>query len=556
MKNYLASKFLSYLDSINFEDKGIIEVIKTKDVKFGDYTSNIAMRLTKTLGKNPMEIAEDIKTYLEANNEGDFVEVTVTNPGFVNLFLTKKLLVKTSMMFIDENYKPEFKYIKPLKINYEYVSANPTGDLHIGHARNAIVGNSTINALKYVGHNVRTEYWINDAGVQMTNLAESVYWFFAPLVGLKFENLTDNAVSYKGEEIEDYGKQLATEGFMPEGANEEERIESMILKCGEHFLNNIKDLLKNGLKIQEFDNWQSEKWTLENKFGPVFEDLKSKGYVYEKENAIWVKSSDYGDEKDRVIIKSDGTYTYMAADVAYHTIKYDNGNMDLLIDLWGKDHHGYEPRMQAALKAAGLPEGKLEVDYISMVKVMKGGKEFKMSKRAGTSLRIKDILKEMDSDVFKYFLVSKTKEQNMIIDIEEITKQDMSNPYYYVQYANARMNQIIEKYKSKIGNVELIKEFKLLGVEESEKALMAKMVEFEDVMITMEKEREPSLILNYQKELAQVFNTFYAACKVVDPSNKEVSLERLNLVIALKNQFKTIFNIMSITPVEKIINKK
>lgn len=552
MKNYLANKFAAYLDSINFEDKSVIEVIKTKDVKFGDYTSNIAMRLTKALGKNPMDIANEIKEFFEANNGGDFKEVTVTNPGFVNMFLTKELLINVATKYLEEGYKPSFNTIKKKNINYEYVSANPTGDLHIGHARNAVVGNSTINALKYMGHNVRAEYWINDAGVQMKNLAESVYWFFAPLANIPFENLTEEAVSYKGEEIEDYGKQLAAEGFMPEGSNEEERINSMILKCGEHFLANIVTLLKDELRIQEFDNWQSEKWTLENKFGEVFADLKAKGYVYEKEDATWVKSSEYGDEKDRVIIKSDGTYTYMAADIAYHLIKYDEGNMDLLIDLWGKDHHGYEPRMQAALKAAGLPDGALEVDFISMVKVMKGGEEFKMSKRAGTSLRIKDILSEMESDVFKYFLVSKAKEQNMTIDIEEITKKDMSNPYYYVQYANARMNQIIERYKNEIGELEVVNEYKLLGSEVQEKDLASKMAEFEDVMVTMDKEREPSLILNYQKELAQVFNTFYAACKVVDQDNKELSKERVNLVLALKNQFKAIFDIMSIVPVEKI----
>ncbi len=551
MKNILAKPFIAYLDSINFEDKSVIEVLKTKDKQFGDYTSNVSLRLTKALGKNPMEIAEEIKTYIETNFNDDFNQVTVTNPGFVNLFLSEKFVVNNALKFVDENYKPSFNQINNININYEYVSANPTGHLHIGHARNAVVGDVTVNILKYLGHNVRTEYWINDAGVQMRNLAESTYYYYAEAANIPLENLTEEDVSYKGEEIKAYGKELADQGYEAQGETQEDRINNMINLCGKYFLDEIVNLLKNEMKIQEFDNWQSEKWTLENKFGPVFDELKQKGFVYENEGATWVKTSEYGDEKDRVLIKSDGTYTYMAADVAYHIIKHDHGNIDLMIDLWGKDHHGYEPRMQAALEAVGITKGSLEVDYISMVKVMKDGEELKMSKRAGTSLTIKDILSEMDAESFRYFLISKSKEQDMKIDIDIATAEDMNNPLYYVQYANARANQIIEKYKAEIGEINILNSFDKLGTEEKEKDLMVKMNEFEDTLVSINTEREPSLLINYWKELAQSFNSFYSSVKVIT-DDKELSEQRVNLILAVKNQFRTIFNLVGIEPVDKI----
>ncbi len=551
MKNILAKPFIAYLDSIDFEDKSVVEVLKTKDKQFGDYTSNVSLRLTKTLRKNPMEIAEEVKVFIEDNFKDDFNQVTVTNPGFVNLFLSENFVVNNALKFVDENYKPSFEQINKLNINYEYVSANPTGFLHIGHARNSVVGDVTVNILKYLGHKVRTEYWVNDAGVQMRNLAESVYFYYAKAANIELIDFNEEDVSYKGDEIKDYGRELFENGYQAEGESQDDRINSMIDMCGKHFLEEIVNLLKNEMNIQEFDNWQSEKWTLENKFGPVFEELKEKGFVYEKDDATWVKTSEYGDEKDRVLIKSDGTYTYMAADVAYHILKHDKGNIDLMIDLWGKDHHGYEPRMQAALQAVGIEKGSLEVDYISMVKIMEGEVELKMSKRAGTSLTIKDILSKMDAEAFRYFLISKSKEQDMKIDINIATSEDMNNPLYYVQYANARANQIIEKYKSELGEINILDSFNKLGSEEKEKDLMVKMNEFEDVLVSINAEREPSLIINYWKELSQSFNSYYSSIKVIT-DDKELTEQRINLILAVKNQFKTIFNLVGIKPINKI----
>ncbi len=251
MKTILEKPFFDYLESINFEDKGVIEVLKTKDKKFGDYTSNISLRLTKALQKNPIEIAEEIKTFIEANFQEDFSEVTVTNPGFVNLFLSDSFVVNNAMKFVDENYKPTFDTINKLKINYEYVSANPTGDLHIGHARNAIVGDIVIRVLKYIGHEVFTEYYTNDGGNQMIVLSESVYYYYAKFKGIDSE-LTEENVGYHGQEIKDYAQKLIDQGYEPEGSTERERIESMEQMTGKHFLDTIKQLLVD-INLQPFD---------------------------------------------------------------------------------------------------------------------------------------------------------------------------------------------------------------------------------------------------------------------------------------------------------------
>lgn len=546
MKNHISKIFQEYLNSINFSDKSVIEVLRARDPKFGDYSSNIAMRISAKLNKAPMEIAEEIKQFIDSTNNFDIKKTTITKPGFVNLFLSKELIVSNAMKFIDKEYKPNFDAIKTKNINYEYVSANPTGDLHVGHARNAVVGDVSINALKYVGHKVRTEFWVNDGGAQMRNLAESVYFYYAPLMNMDMK-LTEENVSYQGVEIVKFAEKLANDNFIASGDNDEERIESLIKISGDSFLNEIKNILhEGGLNIQKFDNWQSEAWTLKNKFPEVFNNLKEIGAIYEKDGATWIKTKENGDEKDRVLIKSDGSYTYMAADVAYHIIKLDDGKIDLMINVWGKDHHGYEPRVQAALSAVGM-SNKLEVDFISMVAVMRNGEKFKMSKRAGTSVRITDILKHMNRDVFRYSLIMKGKEQNMEIDLDLISKKDNNNPYYYAQYANARVHQILKKCK----NTQPAKTFDKLAEEEKERELMSKIIEFEDVMIMMEKEREPSSIVNYQKELTQSFNSYYAACKVIT-ADAILTSQRIALMISVKNIFETIFKLLGIEPINKI----
>ncbi len=547
MKNQLAKPFIAYLDSINFEDKSVIEVLKTKEKKFGDYTSNISLRLTKALGKKPMDIAEEIKTFISENFKEDFTEVTATAPGFVNLFLSPKFIVGEALKFVDTGYKPEFDGVDRIRILYEFVSANPTGDLHIGHARNAIVGDIVIKALRYIGHEVDAEYYINDGGNQIQVLAESIYFYMAKFGNFE-TNLDQEAVGYHGQEIKDYAQKMIDEGFELKGETEEEKINSLKETAGKDFLEVIKNLLIE-MGVVEMQAWASEKELIETKVGPLFDKLKSMDAIYESEGATWIKVSEFGDEKDRVLVKANGLYTYMVPDLAYHMQKYERG-YDLIIDLWGKDHHGYEPRIQAGLKSMGY-ENKLEVDYISMVQIMNGGEVVKMSKRAGTSFRIKDALRDLPADLLRFFIVSKAKEQEMEIDINIAAQNDMSNPYFYVQYTNARVAQIISKYNEEVGEIPTVTSFDKLGLDEKERDLMVKMNEFEDIILSINADREPSLIINYVKDLSQEFNSYYSSVRVIT-EDAELTSQRINLVVALRNQLKTIFNIIGITPKDKV----
>lgn len=548
MKNYLSELIINYLKSIKCPDNSIVEILKTKDLKFGDYTTNTPLRLSQMMNKRPMDIAEAIKIYLEENHSEDFEKITVTQPGFVNMFLSRETLVKNSLKFLNKKYKPNFEHIKKEKINYEFVSANPTGDLHIGHARNAIVGEISSRVLEYIGHNVFREYYINDGGNQINELATSVYFYLFPLLKID-SSLKKESVGYHGKEIISFSKDLFDKGFKFKGKNDEERIEELKDVSTKHFLEEIK-LILNKIGLDKFDKWTSEKELIESgEIEKTISLLKEKDALYEKEGATWIKTEKFGDSKDRVLIKKDGSYTYMVADIVNHINKIKNG-CNLMIDLWGKDHHGYEDRIKASLKWLGYNQ-KMVVDYINMVQILNGEEVVKMSKRAGTSLRIKDILKEMDVDVFKFFIVSKAKEQEMEIDINIAKQNDLSNPFYYVQYSNARINQILVKHKEEIGSIKEQSLFKELGNDDKEKTLLRRMVEFEDIILSMDKNREPSNLINYLKDLSQDFNSYYAKCKVIS-DDKELTNERINLIVSIQNLYKIIFKLVGIKPINKI----
>ncbi len=547
MKSNLIEIFELYLDDINFKDKSIIEILKSKEENFGDYSSNISLKLAKKLNKSPLKIADQIKDFLENQNIKWISKISVTKPGFVNLFLANEVLIGNIKNYFKSEYKPSFFKLKKMKINYEYVSANPTGDLHIGHARNAIVGKSTIEILKYIGHEVFSEYYINDGGNQMLTLAESVYFYYCKFLEIE-TSLNKDSIGYHGIEIKEYAKYLYENKIEIIGETERDKINFLSNLAGEYFLNEIKNVLKK-LGITKFDKWTSEKELLETKSKITFDKLKKLNNIYEKDGAIWIKTEKYGDQKDRVLLKSDGSYTYMFADIANHIDKNDRG-FDKMIDLWGKDHHGYEPRIQASLKAFNVID-KMEVDYISMVQLVRNNEIVKMSKRSGTSLRIKDILEKIDADVLKYFILSKNKEQDMEIDIDLLNEKKLTNQFYYVQYTNARIFQILKKYKDEKFEIKQLNSFELIGEDKLERKLLLKMLEIEDEILSASLNREPLIILTYLKELCQVFNSFYSHCRIISDDNN-LTLERINLLIALKNQLNTIFNLIGITPINKI----
>lgn len=552
MKKYIANFILDFIKDKKIKvSKDIVEVLKVKNPKFGDYTSNISLKISTQLKKEPLKVAEDIKKYILKNNKNVFQDITVTKPGFVNFFLLDSFINEEGLKFYKENYKPKFKDVKKQKINYEFVSANPTGDLHIGHARNAIVGDVITRVFRYVGHDVCNEYYINDAGNQINDLSKSVYFYLTKNLKIN-SSLDEDSIPYQGTEIIDFASKLSKENFTFKKRSETERIEELNKLSINHFLNEIKKVLLD-LGIQEFDVWTSEsKLLTKKKVDELLKQLKQKNVLQKKDGALWVRTKSLNDSKDRVFIKSDGTYTYMVADILNHIAKIERG-FDVLIDLWGKDHHGYEDRIVAILFALGYKD-KLKVDYINMVQITDGAKSIKMSKRLGTSLKIKDILKKIDRDIFKFFILSKSKEQEMEIDIKISKEKKIENPFYYCQYSYARINQVIEKYKEEVKN-ELNFDIKKISKEIKdlqEKKLILKMLEFEDIVVSTTKEREPSILLNYLKSLSKSFNSFYDSCRIINNDDESLTEERMKLIISLRNLYVSIFNLLGIEPIAKI----
>ncbi len=529
----------------NILEDNSIEIIRSKNSDFGDYSLNLALKLSKIKNKNPMDIAEDIKESI--SDIEIFTDVNVTKPGFVNFKLKNNFLINSVNKFKDETFKPDFKIDKK-KINYEFISANPTGDLHIGHLRNAVVGDIISNLLTYIGNIVDREYWINDSGNQITTMAESVYFYLAPLLGKECDLEKEN-VGYHGVEIIAYAKELAQD-------SKEQFLEltqqGSILKLSDigvkHFLQRIKDLLLK-IKVKEFRYWTSEKEMIESgKTTSAINKLEDAGALYIEDGAKWLKTKVFGDDKDRVLIKRNGDFTYMTSDVANHIQKYGRG-YDQMINLWGKDHYGYQTRILASMWHLKNDPDKLKTDFINMVQIEDKGEKVKMSKRAGTSLRIKDILESLPVDVARYFIISKSKEQNLSININEIREQHQDNPYFYVQYAHARANQLVNKYKQEVGAINIKAEINISLTQERD--LLKKIFEFGDVVIQASKDREPFILVSYIKELAQAFNSFYGAGRIIG-EEKAIAESRIQITILTMNVMKRIFKLIGIEPIEKM----
>lgn len=550
MKDKIILYLKKYLDLnkfSNFTEKIII--LNSKSKNFGDFNTNLAIIIAKKNNKDPLIIANEIKEYLLKFSL--FKDITITKPGFINFFINEKEIIKYALSYFDKNYQDKFNTLQKLKINYEFVSANPTGYLHLGHARHAIIGETTVMILKYVGHDVIREYYINDAGVQIDNLAHSIYNH--ALIKLNIKKSDQDNSQYNGYEIIDYASYLAKNHqdlFIDK--NKEQAIIKIKKLAVDHFLEEIKKDLK-ALNVANYDIFTSDKKLIEDKkVDKILAKFQKSKYYYKKDDAIWIKTSAFGDPKDRVLIKKDLTYTYMVADFANHVKKYQGG-YDLMIDLWGADHHGYEARIKAGLEILGYDSNKLKIDYITLVKLLENGQEFKMSKRKGTAIRIREILDLIDVPAFKFSILAKAKSQMHAIDIAKVNKKDINNNiYWYIQYANSRINQLLNKVEAKtIANLKLKNDYLYLGKEQAEQNLLLKIIAFADQILQAANNREPLILINYLKELAQAFHAYYNNCKIIN-KNKEIEEERLLLIISLKNLFERIFNILKIEPIKKM----
>ncbi|MBM6765372.1 arginine--tRNA ligase [Faecalicoccus pleomorphus] len=496
-----------------------IEIPKNKD--HGDFSSNVAMQLARTLKQNPRNIATQITEALDKES-CSVSSMEIAGPGFINFTLDTNRYSKVIEEILEkkENYGQQPS--NGIKVNLEYVSANPTGSLHLGHARGAAWGDSCARIMKKAGYDVTREYYVNDAGNQITNLALSLNARYRQAHGIDTEIGADG---YLGDDVKEKGYALAKEypnqylEPTPENLN-------FFRKEGIAFeLDKIKEDLKE-YRV-EFDVWSSEQAIRDaGKVEEALQLLDEKGYTYRKDGALWFTTTKFGDDKDRVLQKTDGSYTYLVPDIAYHNDKFKRG-FDVLVDFFGADHHGYIPRLKGSMTALGNDADKLHVDIIQMVRLVSNGEEVKMSKRLGNATTISELVESVGVDAARYFFVQRALDSHLDFDVELAKKQSNDNPVYYAQYAHARMCSI----QKQATDIALADHFERLN-HEKEIELLKTLQEFNKVITESARTRQVHKVCHYIQNLASKFHSFYNACKVLDSQDIELTSQRLALVKA------------------------
>lgn len=507
----------------------------------GDWACTIAMRLAKAAHMNPRAIAQAIVDHLPENNLVESFEIA--GPGFINLTLTNasfQAVVSEARQQGSDFGKSELS--EPCKVNLEYVSANPTGPMHVGHGRWAALGDAIARVMRHAGYSVDEEFYINDQGNQMNVFGNSVVVRYQQLLG---QDVEMPEACYGGAYIKDIAQAIIdADGDKWLDANEDERLVAFRERGYAMMLDSVKDTLSTF--GNNFDTWFSERSLFvadengETKQQRAFDVMNEKGLLFEAEGATFFRSTDYGDDKDRVLVKANGDLTYFMSDVAYHYDKMQRG-YDHLIDIWGADHHGYIQRCKAMMVAWGYPDA-LEVVLGQLVNLLRDGEPVRMSKRTGEMVTFQELIDEVGVDATRYLMLSKSADQAIDFDIEVAKKQDSSNPVYYVQYAHARICSILRKAGEARGmNVEsagieeIVAELGLDDVDlsplahESELALMRKMADFSELVAGAARDRAPFRLTHYAQELAGLFHSFYGNCHVLG-EDESVEKARLALV--------------------------
>ncbi|SDO61984.1 arginine--tRNA ligase [Alkalicoccus daliensis] len=514
----------------------VIETPKDKD--HGDFATNAAMQLARIAKKAPRAIAEDIAEHI--NYEEAAVEkLDIAGPGFINFFMKKDYLldVVKTVLTQKENFGRS-DYGKGTKVQVEFVSANPTGTLHLGHARGAAVGDSLSNILDKAGYQVEREYYINDAGNQIDNLTLS-------LEARYLQELDEDAVmpedGYQGADIIGFAKEIVSAyGDRFKDADQEKRRAFF----REYGLKRETDKLKDDLADfrVNFDNWFSESSLYEeDKIQPVLDELKQRRNTYEEDGATWFRSTEYGDDKDRVLIKNDGTYTYLTPDISYHKDKFNRG-FDELINVWGADHHGYIPRMEAAIQALGYQKDQLTVQIIQMVNLFENGEKVKMSKRTGNAVTMRELMEEVGIDATRYFFAMRAPETHLDFDLTLAKSESNENPVFYVQYAHARICSMLRQADEKGYTIDADADLSILK-SEKDHALMKKVGEYPEAIVDAARRHAPHRVTNYVYDLAQTLHSFYNAEKVLT-EDESLTKARLALIeavrITLQNALETV----------------
>ncbi|WP_394191786.1 arginine--tRNA ligase [Paenisporosarcina quisquiliarum] len=517
-----------------------------RDKTNGDYATNIAMQLTKIAKMPPRAIAEAILENLDTTNT-PIEKIEIAGPGFMNISLRKDYLADVIKAVIEQgaNYGRSQAGANE-KIQVEFVSANPTGDLHLGHARGASVGDSLCNVLDFAGYQVSREYYINDAGNQINNLALSLEVRYNEALGKDMEMPEDG---YRGQDIIDIANALVAEhGDALLAKSEKDRFDF---------------LRAHGLKIElaklqqdladfrvNFDSWYSETSLYDGgKIEVALHKLKANGHVFDEEGATWFRSTTFGDDKDRVLIKNDGSFTYLTPDIAYHEDKISRG-YDQLINIWGADHHGYIPRMKAAIQALGYDRDTLEVMIIQMVQLYKDGEKMKMSKRTGKAVTMRELVEEVGLDAVRYFFAMRSGDSHMDFDLDLAVSQSNENPVYYAQYAHARISSILRQAEEQ-GFTASTENLNLLQAEK-EIDVLKKVGDFPQVVADAAKNRSPHRVANYIQEVAATFHSFYNAEKVLDPSNEDMTRARIALITAVRTTIANALRLIGVSAPEKM----
>ncbi|NLE65022.1 MAG: arginine--tRNA ligase [Elusimicrobia bacterium] len=516
----------------------------------GDLACSLCLQLAKPLRKNPFDIAillkeEVLKRIPDSPLKGKIREVEAVRPGFLNFHLEPAAYwpLISEILTKGKDYGRTAAG-KGRRVLVEFVSANPTGPLTVAHARQAAVGDVLVNILNFTGHHAEREFYVNDGGNQIRTLGLSVQLRTREHFGVSVEYPED---CYQGEYIRDIARLFAEKKGMGGLAD----VEAVPFEEYCSFAKNyLMDVIREDLRIfrVHFDNWSLESQVAStDKIVKTLEDLKATGFLYEKEGALWFSSTRFGDDKDRVVRKSDGLFTYLAPDIVYHKHKYERG-FDLLVDILGPDHHGYIPRIKAAAQALGKDAGALEVLIIQLATIFRDGKQLRMSTRAGEFITLREVAREVGTDAGRFFMLMRQVSQQMEFDIDLAKKQAPENPVYYVQYAHARIHSIIRKAKDE-GFVPADTIAHLS--EESEIDLLKKLGEFSDVLELCARQLDPATLPRYMQDLAALFHKFYDRCRVID-ADKILASERLALIDAVRVVLANGLGILGISAPEKM----
>ncbi len=504
----------------------LLEVPPQKE--FGDFATNIAMQSARIAHKSPRMIADILLKHLDA----PWLEkAEVAGAGFINFFLKHDIIYDTLCHILEQGKQYGQAPLRAEDtVQVEYVSANPTGPLHVGHGRGAAYGSALVNLLRAAGYNVQSEYYINDAGNQMNNLAASVNARYLELFGKKAE-IPENG--YHGADIIDTARAIIEQdGDKYLQMDEKDRLEIFKNRAYEEKLKALKRDLES-FNVT-YDKWFSERTLHPEAIKKACETLKGNGNMYEKDGALWLKSTAYGDDKDRVVIRDNGVPTYLAADIAYHKNKYER-QFKKLINIWGADHHGYVARVKAAMAALGLDPNQLEILLLQMVSLFRNGELVKMSKRTGQAITLNELIEEVGTDAARYFFIMRSLDTQLDFDLDLAKSHSNENPVYYIQYANARIFSI---YKQVAENGDVFdmtwkntKWDKLK--EERELALIKKMAAYPEEIRKAAADRAPHRIAHFVYEMAGLFHAFYNNCHIIQ-TDKELEEARLALVTAVQ----------------------